>query len=97
MNVNVLQSANSFMGQFGLAISNKKQILAKITAVALAAILLVGNLPSASAYDCTEPEYDNCWKACDRIPLKCVREGTEECIKEIIEKCISKCIDEWCD
>ena len=63
MNVNVLQSVNSFMGQFGLAVSSPKQILAKVTTVAVAAILLSDKLSLAEAA-CKQPEYDNCWKSC---------------------------------
>lgn len=79
MNVDVLQSVNSFMGQFGLAISNKKQILAKVTAVALAAILLVGNVSLAEAGDCRQPCWDNCFSGCTSDAQTCMRRCLSRC------------------
>lgn len=83
MNVNVLQSVNSFMGNFGLAISSPKQMLAKVTTVALAAILLAGNLPSAEAGTCREPCLSNCVGKCP--------------IPDVGGKCWQACFGKCCE
>ena len=69
--LNITQSINSFINPMGLSLSNTKQIIAKTTTVALAAILLIGgtfNLPLASAdmtpyqqciYDCNHSNIPN--------------------------------------
>ncbi|MGL4539907.1 MAG: hypothetical protein ACRCU0_02900 [Candidatus Rhabdochlamydia sp.] len=70
MNVNVLQSVNSFMGQFGLTVSSPKQILAKVTTVALAAILLSDKLSLAAA--CKDPVgLQNCVSNCALTDSAC--------------------------
>ncbi|MGL5264277.1 MAG: hypothetical protein ACRDAI_06895 [Candidatus Rhabdochlamydia sp.] len=81
MNVNVLQSVNSFMGQFGLAVSSPKQILAKVTTVALAAILLAGNLPSVSA-DCLT----DCVNKCPDRRID--PDGYSKCAQACFSKCL---------
>ncbi|MGL5263089.1 MAG: hypothetical protein ACRDAI_00695 [Candidatus Rhabdochlamydia sp.] len=62
-NLNVTQSINSFIRPLGLSLSNKKQMLAKVTTVALAAILIFGNLSSVSA-DCVSDCIDKCPRCC---------------------------------
>lgn len=48
-NLNLVQSINSFMRPVGLCLSNNKQIIDKITTIAFAAIVIIGNLSLASA------------------------------------------------
>ncbi|MGL4539638.1 MAG: hypothetical protein ACRCU0_01495 [Candidatus Rhabdochlamydia sp.] len=62
-NLNVTQSINSFIRPLGLSLSNKKQMLAKVTTVALAAILIFGNLSSVSA-DCVSDCIAKCPSCC---------------------------------
>jgi hypothetical protein len=80
-NLNVTQSINSFIRPLGISLSSKKQMLAKVTTVALAAIFIAGNLPSVSAdclVDCLnkcpgqapDPDYSRCAQACF---TKCLR------------------------
>ncbi len=72
-NLNVTQYINSFINPLGLSLSSKKQILAKVTTVALSAILLANTLPLASACSLTAclnacpvsgPEYSKCAQTC---------------------------------
>ena len=88
MNVNVLQSVNSFMGHFGLAISNPKQILAKVTAVAFPVILLVNKLSLVEATIDNGCDMD-CWVDCI-VDLGCIPRE-----QECIQKCLANCCEEW--
>lgn len=61
--INLIESINCFLRPMGLSLSSQKQIIAKVTTVALAAILITSSLPSVSA-DCIE----SCLRRCPRGP-----------------------------
>lgn len=79
------QHINSFLHPIGLRLSSKKQIFAKITTVALAAIFLVSNLHSVTGF-CGSAGGDT---AC---LLKCLRgcDDTPECSTDCHNKCCNK-------
>ena len=84
-NFNLTQSINSFINPMGLSLSNKKQIIAKITTVALAAIFLVGNMPSVMAMgECREPCLTNCVNNC---PLTAQGVAESTCAQQCFTNC----------
>ncbi|MGL4539895.1 MAG: hypothetical protein ACRCU0_02840 [Candidatus Rhabdochlamydia sp.] len=92
VNLNITESINSFIKPLGVRLSSKEQILAKVTMVAIAAILIADNLPSASAYDCTW--FNNCIGNCPTGPLtECVKACFRSCcaIPDCRNECVTTC------
>ncbi|MGL5263074.1 MAG: hypothetical protein ACRDAI_00620 [Candidatus Rhabdochlamydia sp.] len=89
INLNVTESINSFIRPLGVRLSSPEQILAKVTMVAVAAILVVGNLPSASAYDCTP--LVTCLNNC---PTGRMNDCARQCIRTCcaVAACARECV-----
>ncbi|MGL4539894.1 MAG: hypothetical protein ACRCU0_02835 [Candidatus Rhabdochlamydia sp.] len=89
VNLNITESINSFIRPLRIRLSSKEQILAKVTMVAVAAILIAGNLPPISAYSCNL--LSDCFAKCPMGPInECVMQCMRDCCA--IENCARECV-----
>ncbi|MGL4539782.1 MAG: hypothetical protein ACRCU0_02235 [Candidatus Rhabdochlamydia sp.] len=74
IHLNLSQHINYLLHPMGVTLSNKKQIFAKITTIALAAIFLVDKLHSATAKTLCDNGNDFCLLKCFQRCLPPVKE-----------------------
>jgi len=72
---NPAQTVNSFLKSMGLSLSSKEQVIAKVTTLALGAILVANSLPLASAHR-------GCWNLCTSRCGKPQNPCFNECMRQ---------------